>query len=239
MNITPLERLKRLHQYSVLMTTELGALVEQLEERQTVVPSLDQAALAQFASGASAVGLDLEEIAKQIEAEPSNQGAVLEAAMSTIWGPKGVILKHLSPTIIEGGRGFIKVSKTFQQYDADVMFTDAERLLTWPAGFYRNSETREDQLMIKMLHVDGEIKCICFDSLPSNVGQMRIIVLTNKEQIRNLSLVDLSVDQFKYIEEQLDLALRNVDLHHFSPSCFINQPEVPFEANTILCNTQP
>ncbi len=221
MNVSPLERLKRLGELLSLASQEINSLVHGLEERaagtstDAPIPS----------SAASSIGLDMEEIAKQIEVETKVESSnvndgdnVTQVEKLKLWGGQSSILKFLSPTIIHGGRGFIKPTATFQQYEEDIMKADPDRVLGWPAGFYRNRDSKDEQLLVHVISTDNDRVSYCLDALPSNDGRVRIIHSLVGCQAMSGELTDFNARRLNFLHENLIKALDDLYSHHFNSS---------------------
>lgn len=112
--------------------------------------------------------------------------------IAKLYGPTSILVQHLSPKVINGGKGIIEHCVTLPQYESDIINLSSARLADWPNGFYRNAETKECQLLLS-----GKGNCIVrIDKLP---GQQVNVVISDRDVAKesnnflSLSTMDMEV----------------------------------------------
>ena len=108
-------------------------------------------------SALSSVGIDLKVIASVV-VEKTEEVILRENIFA-------ILLKYLSPSVITGGKGFIKPTELFLQFNNDIFTASPSRLESWPSGFYRDATTLEVQLFIYT-----ESFMLCVNGLPGITG---------------------------------------------------------------------
>ena len=112
-----------------------------------------------------------------------------------------MLIQFLAPSVINGGRGFIRPITEFPQYDEDVILTSVQRLKEWPQGFYRNRVTKELQFFIKTNNLIA-----CFDALPGIDGPTKIITLAEeKTYVHDIHM--LTTEQLAIVHHELSHVL--------------------------------
>lgn len=101
--------------------------------------------------------------------------AALEQAFTPFFGPEGLFAEYLSNSVIVSGRGVIRGSAFLHQYDEDLNTATTDRLVAWPQGFYRNAQTKEQQLYFRTAN---RSHLFCVDRLPSNQCRLTVHVAT-------------------------------------------------------------
>lgn len=146
----------------------------------------------------------------------SSEAMELWKMIGGLKGADAIWSTYLSPSIFEGGRGFIRPNDNFKQYEEDIMRADPSRLLSWPSGFYRNTVTRETQFYVQIVLDDGEALFFCLDNLPTVNGEMRIVRRTNTGEFENFMWGAMAKEQFQRIQDELELTLNKITAKYFS-----------------------
>jgi hypothetical protein len=192
--LTPIQRLKRLQGIFDTAKIELDEIITMMEDTNIV-------------------STDTSEIT--IPISPLKLVGGKEKTITPFKTLYNLFIKYLSPTAMEGGRGFIKPNASFNQYDEDIMLSDPARLLTWPNGFYRNRDTRETQLLLHVMCQSGQTVIFCIDKLPSLTNVIRIFGRNVETDLALLDLQALSEDSLTEVFMELDNALKKIIDMHF------------------------
>ena len=114
-------------------------------------------------------------------------------AKSNFIGHHSLFTKYLSSTVINSGKGFIKPTDKFAQYEEDALQAPIDKMIGWPSGFYRNIYTKETQLLISTTNSEtGEIVVFCIDGLPGNDGYVFVAsdYTVDKKHILQINDID-------------------------------------------------
>jgi hypothetical protein len=153
-NAELLARVARLHEFAGLLYRELGNIKHALEHEGKVPVAAPETSQA-----------EMEAMVTQLE-QTTAAKALLDAGAL-----KNVLIKYLSPAVLEGARGFIKPTDTFKQYEECVMSTPVARVVEWPSGFYRDDRLKEVEFFLRLK--EGELgSAVCFTGLPSTTGKV-------------------------------------------------------------------
>lgn len=153
--------------------------------------------------------------AEKLMPSPQTFGSERANLLAMMEGPKNVFLTYLSPSVVDGGRGYIKPNGTFCQYEEDAMTADPERLFAWPSGFYRNALTRESQFHVRIMMENGVTWMFCLDNLPLADGNQRIITRTLTGENLIKALADISNDDLTAIISELQTTMNKLIAMHF------------------------
>lgn len=94
-------------------------------------------------------------------------------------GTDSLPARYLSPRIIHGGKGVLYAGPVLKQYETDAATAHVQRLVMWPAGFYRNDATKDTQLFLKS---PDRHTLVCIDGLPSNVPTVKVFTYNHESQ---------------------------------------------------------
>lgn len=113
-----------------------------------------------------------ENISSQDESELAGKKAVNDYLIENkLIGDRSIFTKHLSPSIFNNGKGFVKPGnqKHLRQFDTDVL-RDIWLAIknNWETGFYRNAETLNNQFFLNCLTNDENSYVLILQDLPCN-----------------------------------------------------------------------
>ena len=146
--------------------------------------------------------------ADQSVAQDPNQRAQQAAAEYTghFYGSGSVIAKFLSPSVYSLGRGFLEPGYGgLEQYTEDVLKLCPVDLETnqWPSGFYRDSETKLQQLLMRNNKVQ-----VVVSGLPNADTLVQVSFAPFNERVE---VKTLSIDQMGLVWSFLHAAFLAVD----------------------------
>ena len=188
-------RVGQLQKFAELIVKELGEIRHELEEEKRM-------------QAISPVSTSAEEMAIM-----EQQVAVKKARdekLTPFIGAESQLIKYLSPSAIRGGKGFIKETESFRQYEESLMSAPIDSVINWPSGFYRSELTGDVQLLLK-----SDEFALVFEGLPADNGKVSVIRFMDEEpQLTDLKDIDDS--ELVRLEGMLITVLESVmDAHGF------------------------
>ena len=207
-----ISRLERLERLSSLLQAEITTVLSAINSMVSNSAISENTVRGVPFSPMSSKGLDIETILDQ-ETEIKKVSEIKDYADSKnlLCGKDGLLVKYFSPTIVNGGKGFIKPNDFFQQYEEDIFLSSTMRLFTtaWSAGFYLNKKTSNIQLLLKLKDV-----VICIDGLPSLDVQLYVIFRTDNS-IVPYSDEHIPYEKMQHLITDLELYLKNITDNYF------------------------
>jgi hypothetical protein len=203
------DKLNRIESIGILLQQEIAELKEIIMGPKPIVETYDVIVVdgvpVSAKSTPPAISSEEKQLIDDVIEFKNTENDIREGLFKQIRGKDSIINMFLSPTVINGGRGFIRPIPAFMQYEEDISFLNPDRLMVFPAGFYMNRVTREIQLLIFTR------SCIvCIDNLPGIEGNVRFMIADRSGYKTNELYKEASSEDLILLISQLEESFKEL-----------------------------
>lgn len=208
-------QVRRLSAAVAQMSADLRGLEEQLAltilqiKRQSQTPSVEASSVPEAAPTESALDIG----------EPSAEMLRTHARLNLI----NLLATYISPEVWTMGMGFLKPAvwtggeqedygRKLLQYQEDITKMDIDKLLNWPSGFYRDSQTKRPQLLIKantcwLLFSQSTTQLLSEPPQQATPAIHGFFISPIGEGITRIALDDMTLEQIQTLSEEMKQSL--------------------------------
>lgn len=156
---------------------------------------------------------------EQVQNSPSDEMVHHHAQMNLF----NLLATYISPEVWTMGMGFLKPAvwtggeqedygRKLLQYQEDIAKMDIDKLLNWPSGFYRDSQTKRPQLFIKantcwLLFSQPTTQLLSEPPQQTTPAIHGFFISPIGEGITRIALTDMTLEQIQALSEEMKQSL--------------------------------